>query len=75
MEMEQPALLKHIQNERLSTGAEEHGNAVKSERTLAIECMPVAVSIGQMICRECWRLLGLEELTPSTWLHRNKRQC
>lgn len=69
METEMPVLMKPIWNERLSTGAEERGNAVKSERTLAIECMPVAV------CRECWRLPGPEELTPSTWLHRNMRQC
>lgn len=29
MEMEPPALLKGTRNERLSTGAEERGNAVK----------------------------------------------
>lgn len=75
METEPPALLKGTQNERLYTEAEERGNAVKSERSLAIEYMPVAASIGQMICRECWRLLGPEELAFSPWLPKNMRQC
>lgn len=35
--------------EREITGAEGCGSEVKSERTLAVECMTVAVSIGQMI--------------------------